>query len=52
MLPADISALNGKPAPSAGKSTDWYLANLAAEHEMKWATLDKGANHPARELVA
>lgn len=50
-LTADISALKGLPAPSAGKSTDWYLANLATEHGLKWATLDKTANHPARELV-
>lgn len=51
-LPADISALDGQPPPSAGKSTDWYLANLAKKHGMKWATLDKTASHPARELVA
>ena len=51
-LPADLPALEGKPAPSAAKSTDWYLGNLADEHGLKWATLDKQANHPARELVA
>ena len=51
-LAADISALDGQPSPSAGKSTDWYLANLAKKHGMKWATLDKAAGHPARELVA
>ena len=51
-IAADISALHGKPAPSAGKSTDWYLANLAEKHGMKWATLDTRANHTARELVA
>jgi predicted nucleic acid-binding protein len=50
-LPADISALKGQIAPSAGKSTDWYLANLAEEHNLKWATLDKTASHSARELV-
>ncbi|HSY18266.1 MAG TPA: PIN domain-containing protein [Candidatus Acidoferrales bacterium] len=50
-VPADISALEGDPFPSAGKSTDWYIANLAQKHGMKWATLDKGANHPARALV-
>jgi predicted nucleic acid-binding protein len=50
-LAADISALAGRPSPSAGKSTDWYLANLAKAHGMKWATLDKTASHPASELV-
>jgi predicted nucleic acid-binding protein len=48
---ADISALEGEPFPSARKSTDWYIANLAHRHGMKWATLDKAANHPARILV-
>lgn len=50
-LAADISALQGQTAPSAAKSTDWYMANLATRHGLKWATLDKSANHPARELV-
>jgi len=51
-LAADISALDGQQSPSAGKSTDWYLANLAKHHGLKWATLDKTASHPARELIA
>jgi len=51
-LPADISALDGEPFPSARKSTDWYLANLAAKHGMKWGTLDVDARHPAAVLVA
>lgn len=51
-LAADISALDGQPSPSGGKSADWYFANLANAHGLKWATLDKTANHPARELVA
>jgi len=41
----------GDAAPSSGKTTDWYLANLAKRHGMKWATLDAGANHPNAELV-
>jgi predicted nucleic acid-binding protein len=51
-IAAGISALDGEPAPSAGKSTDWYLANLAKHHGLKWATLDQQASHAARELVA
>lgn len=51
-VPADISALAGEPFPSCQKSTDWYLANLAAQHGMKWATLDVGAKHPAAELIS
>ena len=48
----DASALDGAAAPSGGKSTDWYLANLAAKHGMKWATLDAGAKHQVAELIA
>jgi predicted nucleic acid-binding protein len=50
-IPCDTRALEGPPAPSSGKSTDWYLANLAAKHGMKWATLDQQANHPAAEII-
>ncbi len=50
-IPADTRALEGDIAPSSGKTTDWYLANLAKAHSMKWATLDKEANHPNAELV-
>ena len=51
-IPADLRALAGEVAPTSGKTTDWYLASLAARHGMKWATLDLRANHPARALVA
>jgi hypothetical protein len=43
----DISGLRGEPAPVSGKTTDFYLANLAKEHGMKWATLDESCKHPA-----
>jgi len=48
---ADIRALDGTSAPNSGKSTDWYLANLAVHHGMKWATLDGKAKHPATVLA-
>jgi uncharacterized protein len=51
-VPADLRALKGDPAPSSSKTTDWYLANLAQEHGMKWATLDTAANHRAADLIA
>ena len=50
-IPDDVHALEGHIAPSSAKTTDWYLANLAAAHGMKWATLDGRANHPSAELV-
>lgn len=51
-VPADMRALAGEVAPSSAKTTDWYLASLAAAHGMKWATLDTRADHSARALVA
>jgi predicted nucleic acid-binding protein len=50
-IPADRRALDGEIAPTSGKTTDWYLANLAAAHGMKWATLDEQARHPAAVLI-
>ena len=51
-IPADARALDGEAAPTSGKTTDWYLANLAKAHGMKWATLDTKTNHPNAELVS
>lgn len=50
-IPADLRALEGEIPPSSGKTTDWYLANLAAAHGLRWATLDQSAKHTAAELV-
>lgn len=51
-VPCDLSVADGQAAPTSDKTTDWYLADLAKKHGMKWATLDKRANHPNAELVA
>jgi hypothetical protein len=51
-VPADVRALAGEVAPGSGKTTDWYLANLAQHHGLTWATLDTRAKHPAAMLVA
>lgn len=50
-IPADLRALDGAIAPTSGKTTDWYLADLASKHGCKWATLDQSAKHPSTELV-
>ena len=50
-IPAAARALDGEVAPTSGKTTDWYLANLAQHHGMTWATLDTRARHPAAVLV-
>ena len=50
-IACDVRALDGIPAPSSGKSTDWYLANLADKHGMKLATLDVALSHKAAEAI-
>jgi predicted nucleic acid-binding protein len=50
-IACDMAALDGAPAPVSGKTTDYYLANLAAKHELRFATLDESIAHPAVFLV-
>lgn len=50
-VPCDLPPLAGDEPPSTGKTTDFYLASLAAKHGMKWATLDGGVKHPASFLI-
>lgn len=45
-VPCDLHVLEGIEAPSSGKTTDFYLANLAAARSMRWATLDESSGHP------
>jgi predicted nucleic acid-binding protein len=51
-VPDDLRALEGAVAPNSAKTTDWYLANLAQKHGMRWATLDRSAKHPVAELIS
>ena len=51
-VPDDERALAGKTAGSRALLTDFYLANLAAKHSMKLATLDAGIKHPAVVFVS
>jgi hypothetical protein len=46
----DLPALDSKPQTS-DQVTDHYLADLAAAHELKFATFDAGIAHAAVELV-
>ena len=50
-IPADVRALDGQVAPTSGKTTDFYLANLADKHGLKLATFDGSISHPAVEVV-
>ena len=47
----DLPALDSKPTTS-DEVTDHYLADLAAKHGLKLATLDEGITHAAVELVS
>jgi predicted nucleic acid-binding protein len=49
-LPADMPCLGSSPRTSS-QVTDLYLADLAEEHRMRFATFDGDINHPAVESV-
>jgi predicted nucleic acid-binding protein len=49
-IAADLPALNSK-ADTSEEVTDNYLAELAAKHGHKLATLDEGIKHPSAQLV-
>jgi predicted nucleic acid-binding protein len=50
-LPADLPALDASKSPSSQKVFDWYFADLAVRHGLKWATLDDRISHPAAESI-
>ena len=50
-IPADLSAAN-LTARTSATLTDVYLAELAAKHKMKLATLDADIDHAAVELIS
>jgi predicted nucleic acid-binding protein len=47
----DLAALEKEPAPSSGKVTDYYLANLAEKHGMALATLDRSITHRVVSVI-
>ena len=49
-IPADLSALRASAARSADV-TDSYMAQLAAQHNLRLATLDEAIKHPAVEVI-
>jgi len=50
-LSCDLEAL-ATDSPSVGtKTTDFYLASLAAKHGMQLATLDESINHQAAFII-
>ena len=49
-VPDDLPALESKPAKS-DEGTDCYLAELAARHNLKFATMDSRIKHPAASVI-
>ena len=47
----DLPALDSKPEKSE-QVADSYLADLAAKHGHRLATLDQGIKHPAADLIS
>ncbi len=50
-VPCDIDALAMDEPPTGSKTTDFYLASLAARHSMQLATLDEGIGHKAAFVI-
>jgi len=50
-IPCDVPTLEGWPASTSGKTTDFYFGNLATAHSMQWATLDERSGHPAALVI-
>ncbi len=50
-IPDDLPALNSH-ARASDQVTDHYLAELAAKHGLKLATLDRQISHPSVELIS
>jgi len=49
-IPDDLPALESRPLASEAV-TDQYLADLAAHHNCKLATLDEAIDHPSVEVI-
>ncbi len=50
-FPCDMEALDTDPPSVGSKTTDFYLASLAAKHGMQLATLDAGIDHQAAFVI-
>jgi predicted nucleic acid-binding protein len=50
-VPCDVYALRTDDPPTGTRTTDFYLANLAARHGMQLATLDESIGHKAAFVI-
>src|SRR5436190_6353817 len=46
-IPCDLRALDSAVPVAGTQTTDFYLASLAEEHGMQWATLEEKPKHRA-----
>jgi predicted nucleic acid-binding protein len=46
-VPCDLDSLESDVPPTGTRTTDFYLASLAAKHGMQLATLDESIGHKA-----
>ena len=51
MIPCDLEVLDMDEPPTGKKTTDFYLASLAAKHGMQLATLDEDLLHKAVFMI-
>jgi predicted nucleic acid-binding protein len=50
-VPCDLDSLESDEPTSGSRTTDFYLASLAAKHGMRLATLDESIGHKAAFLI-
>lgn len=50
-VPCDLEALQTDEPRTGTRTTDFYLASLAAKHGMQLATLDEGIGHKAAFVI-
>ena len=50
-LSCDLEPLYSDPPSAGSKTTDFYLASLAAKHGLELATLDEGIDHKAAFII-
>ena|SRR5688572_3095374 len=51
LVPCDLDSLDSDEPPTGARTTDFYLASLAARHGMRLATLDESIGHRAAFLI-
>ena len=50
-MPCDLDSPESDEPPTGALTADFYLASLAAKHEMQLATLDESIGHKAALVI-